>query len=174
MKDQRSAQNRLYIGSTLAALAVLLFLPACQGAATTAPPALATVSIKPADFAVVTADGIQVAEPLRWQSQEIAGTIYAAFLTQTIRITVAAQPAQDSTYYQSLVSRGDVQQSKVNGLARYQNDYFFTSAGEELVSRCCTLVNGTKACHIMFLCDVSVLDIFAPVFEYIVQSVCFV
>ncbi len=175
MKQPGSTHNWLHIALVLAALAALFSLTSCQRPpATTTPQLAAAAAVDQADFTLVTADKLQVARPANWELQSTEGAVYVAALTPTIRITVAALDPQPQDDYDSLVAAGTVQRSEVNGLARYQNDYVYELAGAQLVSRCCTVVSGASACHIMFVCDVAVLDKFGPVFDYIVASVRFV
>lgn len=133
-------------------------------------PSLSPTLSQSEQFDVVDKDGVKIACPRNWLSQSDPNLVYGVSLTDYIRIVVAVLDAQPQTYYEGLVSQGTVIRTLVAGYTAYRNDYTYPYGDYQLISECITVVNDNKACHIMILCDASVLSSFQPVFDYVMNS----
>jgi hypothetical protein len=157
--------------------ASILATGGCKAEAATLPPSstngLTGNQLALTSFSIVNAGGISIARPSGWLIDTSNGVIYQAERTSYIRVTVAVIPALPIAYYDNLVTQGTVSRSTIAGCPAYRNDYTYPNNGYTLTTTCLTIVNGTIACHIMTLCDSSVLPAFQPVFDYIANSLMF-
>jgi hypothetical protein len=86
---------------------------------------------------------------------------------------VGVLPSLSQDYYDGLVKQGKVTESMVHGYLTYLNEYPYDYQNHQLVSKCITVVQGEKACHVMILCERPVLNAFGPTFEYVINSLRF-
>ena len=70
---------------------------------------------------------------------------------------MAVLSALPLSYYDGLVTQGIVTETTVHGYPTYMNDYTYPYQNHQLTTKCITVVQGNKACHIMILCDTTVL-----------------
>lgn len=124
-------------------------------------------------FDVVSKDGVEIACPKYWHPESDPSLIYCVSRSDYIRITVAALPALQQSYYGGLVKLKTVTETMVHGYPTYMNEYSYPYENHQLTTKCITMVQGGRACHIMILCDVSMLSAFEPTFEYVLNSVKF-
>jgi hypothetical protein len=132
--------------------------------------------VQEGEFTTVTKDGIEIACPTAWSVNP--GTdprlVFQASRLDTIRITVGVLDALPQSYYDALLAQGTVTRTTIAGQTAYQNELTYTWGDNQLTSKCITIVQGNKACHIMFLCDTSALDDYGPVADYVAHSVRFI
>jgi hypothetical protein len=165
---------KLRRGCLIFLLLTVTVLAACTSAASVAPASLSVSdAVKEQKYIAVTKDGIRIDCPAGWNFQEVTGAVYQASLTDYLRITVALLSPQPQAYYDSLVADGTVRLGEIAGDPTYSNDYIYSHDTYQLVSKCFTIVHGTRACHIMILCDTALLDLFEPLFEHVENSVKF-
>jgi len=141
---------------------------------TSAPAATPTSALPGTQFVLVTKSGIEIACPFSWQLDSDPALVYGAHLDSTTRIIVAVLDALPESYYEGLVSSGAIRRTAIAGCLAYQNDYVYPLGSQELISRCITIVQGEKACHVMFLCDTTRLSDIQPVLDAVLASVKFI
>ncbi len=124
-------------------------------------------------FHTVVKDGVEVLCPDGWNPTHDDSLVYMVSLLQTIRITVGVTVAMPMSYYDHLVINGNVIRTLVAGYPTYKNNYTYPYGNSQLTTECVTIVNGNKACHFMFLCDTSLLNVYEPVFNHILDNVRF-
>lgn len=129
--------------------------------------------VEPEQFSLVSKDGVEIACPKNWHSESQPDLVYCVSRSDYIRITVAVLSALPQNYYDGLVAQGTVTKTLVHGYPTYKNDYTYPYQNHQLITKCITVVQGSEACHIMILCDVNVLAIFEPTFEYVLNSLAF-
>jgi hypothetical protein len=155
--------------------AVLVVLAGCS----TSQSSTVQISIRTASpdflrqFEVVSKDGIEIACPKYWHSDPDPALVYCASRSDYVKITVGVLPALPQTYYDGLVAQGTVTEAAVNGYLGYTSEYAYAYEGHQLTTRCITLIQGSTACHVMTLCEASLQDVFAPIIEYVVNSIKF-
>ncbi len=179
---KQAMTGRLSNPSLFLAVAVAaLFVAACspgprQGAQEASVGARHSTQVQSSEFAIVSKDGIEIACPTAWSLDP--GTdprlVFQVSRLDTIRLTVGVLDALPQSYYDGLVAGGTVTRTTIAGQTAYENDLTYPWGGRELTSRCITIVKGSKACHIMFLCDTSALADYLPVAEYVANSVTFI
>jgi len=125
-------------------------------------------------FDVISKDGVEIAFPKYWHSDPQADLVYCVSRSDTIRITVAVLSALPQSYYDGLVAQRAVTKTTVHGYSTYMNEYAYPYEGHQLTTKCITVVQGDEACHIMILCDTSVLGAFEPTFQYVLNSLKFI
>ncbi len=173
----RQSNPCLFVAVTMA----MLLVAGCsagprQGAQEASVAARRPTQVQSSEFAMVSKDGIQIACPTAWSLAPGTdpGLVFQVSRLDTIRITVGVLDALPQSYYDGLVAQGKVTRTTIAGQTAYENDLTYPWGGHELTSRCITIVKGSKACHIMFLCDTSALADYLPVAEYVANSVIFV
>lgn len=157
---------------------VMVIVSGCTAAVA---PATSTRNLTPSpltaqsdQFNIVTKDGVAIACPKHWQTySNDPGLVYGVSRAETIRIVIGVLPAADQGYYDSLVAQGTVHSIIVAGYPAYRSDYVYSWNGHQLTNWCITAVNGDKACHFMILCDTSMIVTYAPIFEYVLNSLKF-
>ena len=132
--------------------------------------------VEPGEFAAITKDGIEIACPMAWSLDPDSDPrlVFQVSRLNTIRLTVGVLDAQPQSYYDGLVAQGTVTRTTIAGQTAYENDLTYPWDDHQLTSKCITIVKGSKACHIMFLCDTSRLADYLPVAEYVANSVIFI
>ncbi len=156
-------------------LALLLLFTGCEGPreTTITRDNLQDTSGESGQFSIVSKDGIEIACPNDWQTETDRNLVYCASCGGTRRITVAVLDSLPTNYYEGLVAQGTVIRTVIAGYLSYRNDYTYQLEGTDLISQCITLLDGNKACHVMFLCDMSALETYKSVFDYILNSIKF-
>jgi len=127
----------------------------------------------PEQFTMVSNEGVEIACPKYWHSEPDPNIVYCVSRSNYIRITAVALPALSQSYYDGLVKLKTVTETTVHGYPTYMNEYTYSYENHQLTTECITLVHVGRACHIMILCDVSMLNTFEPTFEYVLNSVKF-
>ena len=127
----------------------------------------------PEQFTIVRNEALEIACPKYWHSEPDPDLVYCVDRSDYIRITVVTLPALQQSYYDGLVKLKTVTETTVNGYRTYSNEYTYPYKNHQLITKCITLVQWGRACHIMILCDVSMLSAFEPTFEYVLNSVKF-
>ena len=137
------------------------------------PATVQPLSVSRDQFRVVEKDGVAIACPRDWHEDPDPNLVYGVSRSDTVRIIVAVLDALPASYYEGLAARGTVTRTTIAGCPAYRNDYTYPFGNYELTTRCITVVDGGKACHIMVLCDVAVMGAFAPTFQYVLDSLKF-
>jgi len=130
-------------------------------------------SVSADQFEIINKDGITIARPMSWRTVDEPETIYCVRRSDYIRITVAVLDALPLDYYDTLAAGGTVKKSMVNGSPVYMNEYTYPYQNHLLTTECITVVNGSRACHIMILCENCVMTAFQPTFTYVLDSLNF-
>jgi len=158
----------------LVMITFLFGMAACTHEDPTGKPAADITGPPPAQFTIISRDGVEIACPKDWQSDPDQSLVYCVSRSDYIRITVAVLSAFSQDYYEALVKQATVAETSVHGYTAYVNNYAYAYQGHSLITRCITIVQGEKACHIMILCDSSMLAVFEPIFDYVLDSFQFV
>ncbi len=167
----RQLQKLLLVILFIAALPVLI---ACTHKNQTSLNPQPAATVQQTQYYLITKDGVEIARPDDWYStSDDSALIYQVSRADTIRITVGVTNALPLSYYDGLVNNRNVTRTSISGYIAYRNDYTYPYNGNQLKTECVTIVQGAKACHLMFLCDVSVLGFFEPVFNEVLHSVKF-
>jgi hypothetical protein len=146
-----------------------------SGCVTKQPLSVAGPPPESGQFGLVSKDGIEIACPRYWHSDSDTDPdlVYCVSRSDYIRLTVAVLPALQHSYYEGLVTQGTVTEIALHGFPVYINEYKYPYDNHQMITKCITAVEGNNACHIMILCDVSLLGVFEPTFEYVLNSLSF-
>ena len=126
-------------------------------------------------FTLVSRCGVQVACPKDWRSETDPDPrlVFQVSQDENTMITVAVLDALPLSYYEGLVSQGSVTRTTVAGQLAYVNESTYPDGNRHLTSICVSIIEGDKACHIMFLCNASARDALTPVLDEVSNSVIF-
>jgi hypothetical protein len=124
-------------------------------------------------FSLVNKDGVEIACPNHWLPQSDPNVVYCVSRSDYIRITVAVLSALPQSYYDELVAQGTVTETMVHGYPTYMNQNAYPYQDHQMINKCMTVVDGSQVCHIMILCDASLLQTFEPTFDYVLNSLNF-